>query len=114
MGWAGVQVQCEAEWRMSWTSRALPPVRVISARIFGNRVNPDGTKSGFKLLRRNRKGPALMSWYHRSDFRKEAYLEGNVPEKTMMKELRKERRRRRGKPPTKKGAGSKAVKKKKR
>jgi hypothetical protein len=88
----------------SFASRNLLPTPEASAKIFGTRVG-DGLQSGWKILRKQRAGPALNLWYDFPKHLDKMKIPALVNESIAVRQERRVRRMRRGLMPVKKGQG---------
>jgi hypothetical protein len=84
---------------------------VATARIFGHRLNPDGSRSGWAELRHKPSWERMKYHFPFPQFRMR--IPFYEPEKITNNRERNERRAMRGKPVPKKGAGKQQKKKRK-
>ncbi|KAF9438691.1 hypothetical protein BGZ76_005834 [Entomortierella beljakovae] len=103
----------------SQAATKLAQINKISCAIFGNIYNPQGIRTGNKILRQRLVGPTINSYYPNVRQIKPREISRMVPEmnlidlseKTRLEDLAE--RKKRGKGPPKKGQGRRSTLKKK-
>ncbi|KAG0000677.1 hypothetical protein BGZ80_009349 [Entomortierella chlamydospora] len=97
----------------------LALINKISTAIFGNVYNPQGIRTGNKILRQRLVGPTINSYYPNVKQIKLREITKMVPEMNLIDQGEKTRledlaeRKKRGKGPPKKGQGRRSTLKKK-
>ncbi|KAF8977653.1 hypothetical protein BGZ46_007224 [Entomortierella lignicola] len=100
-------------------SSKLALINKVSTAIFGNVYNPQGLRTGNKILRQRLVGPTINSYYPNVKQIKLREITKMVPEMNLVDQAEKVRledlaeKKKRGKGPPKKGQGRRSTLKKK-